>query len=251
VPLPDITKYRHQIAAGFDFKRGDNTLLAGGIPLFSTNGIATDVAQFVLSYSGTLPDRYGKTSVGLELYYSPGDLTSGNNNTDFNLLRQQSKANYFYGRLNAERITRLPCNFSWVLSGWGQYSTERLPPTEELALGGYNTIRGYDERVLLGDDGWIINNEIRTPSIPLSNVLNVQGVVDQLQFLAFFDYGHLHVKNPQSGDVQNSTLYSTGVGLRYSLRHNLSIRFDYGFPLTEKGLNERDSRMHLGALLSF
>jgi hemolysin activation/secretion protein len=251
VPLPDIQKYRHQIAAGFDFKRGDNTLLIGGLPLFSTNGIATDVAQFVLSYAGTLPDRYGKTSVGLELYYSPGDLTSGNNDTDFNLLRQESKANYFYGRLNAERITRLPCNFSWVLSGWGQYSTERLPPTEELALGGYNTIRGYDERVLLGDDGWIINNEIRTPSIPLSNILNVQGVVDQLQFLAFFDYGHLHVKNPQGGDVQNATLYSTGVGLRYSLRHNLSIRFDYGFPLTEKGLNERDSRMHLGALLSF
>ncbi len=251
VPLPDINSYRHQVAAGFDFKRSDNTLLAGGIPLLSSNGIATDVAQFVVSYAGTLPDRYGKTSVGLELYYSPGDLTSGNNNSDYGVLRQESKANYFYGRLNAERITRLPYNFSWVLSGWGQYSTERLPPSEELALGGYNTIRGYDERVLLGDDGWIINNEIRSPSIPLSTILNVPGVTDQLQLLGFFDYGHLHVKNPQSGDVENSTLYSTGVGLRYSLRHNFSVRFDYGFPLTEKGLNEHLSRMHLGALLSF
>jgi hemolysin activation/secretion protein len=59
------------------------------------------------------------------------------------------------------------------------------------------------------------------------------------------------VKNAQVGEIENATLYSTGVGLRYSLRHNLSVRFDYGFPLTEKGLNEHSSRMHLGALLSF
>jgi hemolysin activation/secretion protein len=250
VPLPDIQKYRHQAALGFDFKRGNNDLLAGG----STIASDTDVAQFVVAYSGSLPDRFGKTSGGLELYYSPGDLTEFNNNEDFggpNGLRQDSKARYFYGRLNVERITRLPWNFSWLLTGSGQYSTERLLPSEEIALGGYNTVRGYDERVVLGDDGWIINNEIRTPSIPLSSVLNIEGVTDQLQFLAFFDYGHVHVKDPKSGDVENTTLYSTGIGLRYSLRHNLSVRFDYGFPLTEKGLNERDSRMHLGALLSF
>jgi hemolysin activation/secretion protein len=253
VPLPDIAKYRHQVAAGYDFKRTDNNLLAGGIPVFigASNGIATDVDQFVLSYSGTMPDRYGKTSAGLELYYSPGDLTSGNNDTDYNLLRPDSKANYFYGRLNAERVTRLPYNFSWIVTGWGQFSTQRLPPSEELALGGYSTIRGYDERVLLGDEGWIIDNEIRSPSIPLSEYLNVPGVTDQLQLLGFFDYGHVHVINPQQGDIENATLYSTGVGLRYSLRHNFSVRFDYGFPLTEKGLNEHLSRMHLGVLLSF
>jgi Hemolysin activation/secretion protein len=254
VPLPDIQRYRHQVALGFDFKRGNNNLLAGGAPLIASD---TDVAQFVFSYSGSLPDRFGKTSGGLELYYSPGNLTEFNNDEAFGGvggiggLRTESKANYFYGRLNMERITRLPWNFSWLLTASGQFSTERLLPSEELALGGYSTVRGYDERVVLGDEGWIINNEIRTPSIPLSNVLNIEGVVDQLQFLAFFDYGHLHVKNPQLGEAENSTLYSTGVGLRYSLRHNLSIRFDYGFPLTEKGLNERDSRMHLGALLSF
>src|ERR1051326_59609 len=247
-PLPEIQKYRHQVAVGFDFKRGNNNLLAGGFPLIASD---TDVAQFVFSYSGTLPDRFGKTSAGLEFYYSPGNLTEFNNNTEFNKLRQESRADYMYGRLNAERVTRLPWNFSWLLSGWLQYSTARLLPSEELALGGYNTVRGYDERVLLGDIGWIVNNEIRTPAIPLAEVLNVPGVSDQLQLLAFFDYGYLHIRNVQQGDQRNSTLYSTGVGLRYSLRHNLSVRFDYGFPLTEKGLNERDSRMHLGALLSF
>jgi len=248
IPLPDFKKYRSQVALGFDFKRSNNNLLAGGTPVITSD---TDVDQFVLSYSGTLPDRYGKTSAGLEVYYSPSGLSEFNHSGDFNALRTGAKSQYFYGRLNVERITRLPWNFSWLLSAWGQYSTERLLPSEELALGGYNTVRGYDERVLLGDTGWIINNEIRSPSIPLANILNFPGVTDQLQLLGFFDYGYLHVINAQPGEPANPTLYSTGVGLRYSLRHNFSLRFDYGFPLTEKGLNEHNSRMHLGALLSF
>ena len=248
IPIPDFKKYRSQAALGFDFKRSNNNLLAGGTPVITSD---TDIDQFVLSYSGTLPDRYGKTSAGLEVYYSPSGLSEFNHSSDFNALRTGAKSHYFYGRLNVERITRLPWNFSWLLSAWGQYSTERLLPSEELALGGYNTVRGYDERVLLGDTGWIVNNEIRSPSIPLANILNVPGVTDQLQLLGFFDYGYLHVINAQPGEPANPTLYSTGVGLRYSLRHNFSVRFDYGFPLTEKGLNEHLSRMHLGALLSF
>jgi hemolysin activation/secretion protein len=248
IPIPDFKKYRSQAALGFDFKRSNNNLLAGGTPVITSE---TDIDQFVLSYSGTLPDRYGKTSAGLEVYYSPSGLSEFNHSSDFNALRTGANSHYFYGRLNIERITRLPWNFSWLLSAWGQYSTERLLPSEELALGGYNTVRGYDERVLLGDTGWIVNNEIRSPSIPLANILNVPGVTDQLQLLGFFDYGYLHVINAQPGEPANPTLYSTGVGLRYSLRHNFSVRFDYGFPLTEKGLNEHLSRMHLGALLSF
>jgi len=248
IPIPDFKKYRSQAALGFDFKRSNNNLLAGGTPVITSD---TDIDQFVLSYSGTLPDRYGKTSAGLEVYYSPSGLSEFNHSSDFNALRTGAKSQYLYGRLNVERITRLPWNFSWLLSAWGQYSTERLLPSEELALGGYNTVRGYDERVLLGDTGWIVNNEIRSPSIPLANILNVPGVTDQLQLLGFFDYGYLHVINAQPGEPANPTLYSTGVGLRYSLRHNFSVRFDYGFPLTEKGLNEHLSRMHLGALLSF
>jgi len=47
---------------------------------------------------------------------------------------------------HAARITRLPCNFSWLLSAAGRYSTRNgLFPSEELSLGGYNTIRGYDD----------------------------------------------------------------------------------------------------------
>jgi len=250
VPLPEIRTLRHDVNVGFDFKRSNNNLLAGGTTV-QTND--TDIAQFVLGYNAAIPDHFGSTSLGFEGYYSPGDFVGGNNNnTDFSALRIGAKADYFYGRLSLERITRLPYNFSYIFRFSGQLANNRLLPSEELALGGYNTIRGYDERVVLVDNGWIINNEIRTPPMEIFGQIDELGGSDQLQLLTFFDAGGVHVNDvrAEDGTDPNKTLYSVGVGLRYTVSRNLSFRLDYGWPLTERGINENDSRAHFGVLLS-
>jgi hemolysin activation/secretion protein len=247
LPLLDINKYRHELALGFDFKRANNDVLFGGsIPQTSD----VDVAQFALGYTGLVPDQWGRTSIGVELYYSPGGLSKNNDDVSFNNLRPNSKSQYVYLRANAERITRLPWNFSWMVRGWVQWANKRLQPSEELALGGYNTIRGYAERVHLGDNGGIINNEIRSPSFPLG----LFALEDQLQLLAFFDWGRATAIDPQAsdGNLFDRTLYSTGVGARYTVSRNFSLRFDYGIPLTDKGINGgHDSLVDFGAILSF
>ena len=251
IPLPEIGHFRHEVSAGFDFKRANNDLQAGGVTVLQTSD--TDIAQFELGYSGLLADSYGRTTFGLEAYYAPGGWTEYNNDTDFNNLRTDAKASYFYARLNAERLTRLPYGFSWVLAGWLQGATERLLPSEELALGGYNTVRGYDERVVSGDNGWIVNNELRTPPLSPGDLLHMPYLRDELQFLAFFDYGAVRVIDavPADGADPNKTLYSVGMGFRYTVRKNLSVRFDYGWALTEKSINENPSRAMFGILASF
>jgi hemolysin activation/secretion protein len=183
------------------------------------------------------------------VFYSPGGLTQNNDDSDFNNLRENASSKYAYSRINVQRITRLPCNFSWVLRGWGQIASDRLLPSEELALGGYNTIRGYDERVIIGDTGWIINNELRTPPIKL----NALGLDDQFQGLIFFDYGAEQIidPTPSDGTDPDKTLYSAGAGVRYAVTRYFSFRFDYGVPMTELGLNKSRSRAHVGLLLSF
>jgi hemolysin activation/secretion protein len=250
IPLPDLGKYRHEVGAGFDFKRANNNLLSGGTTVLQNSD--TDIAQFVLAYSGALPDRLGKTSFGLDLSYSPGELLGNNDNTNFANLRTDAKAEYFYARLNATRITRLPFDFSWVLNAWGQLANERLLPSEELALGGYNTVRGYDERVVTGDNGWIINSELRTPAIFLGNILGVPGGRDELQFLGFVDAGSVSLDHHVAADGDNThhVLCSVGAGLRFTISRNLSLRLDYGIPLTERDLNELKQRTHVGVLLS-
>src|SRR4051812_27207934 len=238
VPMPELGQYRHELSVGFDFKRSDNNLLSGGTTVLQNSD--TDIAQFVVGYSGAIPDRFGRTSFGLEFDYSPGDLVGNNSTADFDKLRKGTKADYFYGRLNVTRLTRLPWNFSWIMNGWAQLSNEQLLPSEELALGGYNTIRGYDERVLTGDDGWILSNEVRTPPFFLGNLLHLPGSRDELQLLGFFDAGAARVINVSNSDGTdpNKTLCSVGAGLRYTVGRNLSFRLDYGFPLVEKDINE-------------
>jgi len=250
IPMPQIQKYRNELSAGFDFKRSNNNLLAGGANVSQRSD--TDIAQFVAGYTGLLPDRLGWTSVGLEFYYSPGGLTGDNESAAFSNLRTNASGSYCYARFNAERITRLPGDFSWILRGWAQVANKRLLPSEELALGGHDTVRGYDERVVLGDNGWILNTEIRTPSLLLGNSFHVAGGRDELQFLGFFDYGGSRVVDRQSEDGKaNYELCSTGVGFRVALSRNFSMRFDYAFALRDTAINERSSRAHIGALLSF
>jgi hemolysin activation/secretion protein len=84
-------------------------------------------------------------------------------------------------------------------------------------------------------------------------MVGVPQVDDGLQFLGFFDYAFERQETslPADGSNPNVTLYSVGGGLRYTIRKNLSVRFDYGFPLTQQSLNEHQSRGHVGVLLSF
>ncbi|HWV98196.1 MAG TPA: ShlB/FhaC/HecB family hemolysin secretion/activation protein [Candidatus Acidoferrum sp.] len=245
--------YIQEITGGFDFKSTDNDLEFGGQTALSRTRI--HVAQFQLGYSGLLLDRGGQTSFGLEGYYSPGDIDSDNTDIAFDQLRPQSKAQYFYGRLTAERLTRLPAGFSWVLHGFAQYASERLTPSEEIGIGGFGTVRGYGERLVNGDNGWVINNELRTPTFPVLKRIGIIPWDDRLQFLVFFDYGSVFIKDFSTADAgagrtKETDLSSAGAGLRYTVLQNLSIRFDYGFELINREPGKNGGG-HVGVLLSF
>jgi hemolysin activation/secretion protein len=248
VPLPSIRTMRHDVSVGFDFKRSNNTFEFGGLNVSDSD---VDVLQFEAGYSMTLPDTWGQSSLGLEGYFSPGGLTSRNEDEDFFALSQREgvRAEYAYLRLNAERLTRLPLNFSYVLRFQGQIANRNLLPSEQLGLGGHSTVRGYEERLRNGDDGLVINNELRTPPWKLGSLF--PDGIDYLQGLAFFDYGTVSIHRPDAGDDPHTTLYSVGAGLRWTASTHVSFRFDYGFELSERELTDKNSRAHIGALVSF
>lgn len=248
VSLPSVGKYQHAISVGFDFKKSNNNLEFGGSTFSASD---THVDQFEAGYSAVLPDSFGQTSMGIEGYYSPGGLTSANNDTAFNALRTGAKAAYVYGRLTAQRLTRLPEDFSWVLKGTFQVTDARLLPSEQLGVGGYNTVRGYDERLENGDDGWLISNEFRTPAFKLGSLIENPADLDYLQGLVFFDYGSIHTVDRVSTDLKDGALSSFGGGLRYTLSRYLSVRFDYGYQLTSRDLSAKNSRVHIGVVASF
>jgi len=288
VPLPSVGKFTHQLTSGADFKRSNNSLEFGGATISPS---FTEVLQVEGGYNFSMPDSLGQTSAGVDVYYSPGNLSYRNTATAFRDLRSGTTAYYTYGRLILERLTRLPYNCSWVLNASAQLTPQRLMPSEQMGLGGYQTVRGYDERVINGDQGWFVSNEFRLPSFSLPSPFNIGGwkvgkaddkpksgkpgasdaaagkagkiedkpkALDQFQLFGFWDHGLTSVNQALPSEVGNQWLSAVGLGWRYTINPYVSVRFDYGWQLHESGAARisglkfsEKSRGHLGVLIGF
>jgi len=122
-----------------------------------------------------------------------------------------------------------------------------------LGLGGYDTVRGYDEREVNGDNGYLVSTEVATPPVSLLNIFGCQKVKDQLQFLGFVDYGGTSLHQITPADTNpNTNLLGIGPGFRYAINPYLSVRFDYGFQMIPTGFDDRHaSRAHFGIVVSY
>ena len=112
-------------------------------------------------------------------------------------------------------------------------------------------MRGYDERQANGDEGILIRNELRTPQYKLGAPFG--GKQAQLQLLAFVDYGNVRNKHLLVGERRNNELASSGLGARFAIDTNVTMRFDYGWQLRDLGTNTgpRSSRAHFSLMVSY
>ena len=255
IPLPAPSGFRrgtfdHEIEVGYDFKNSTSNLEFGVVQLLPVN---TDVQQFVFRYRASMRDAHGATSFGANAYYSPGDLGGHNNDVAFGISRFGADSNYFYGNLDFERLTRLPGGITSVLKATTQFANENLLPSEQLGFGGYSSVRGYEEREANVDEGVLLTAELRAPSLSLFSLLKIPGTKDEFQGLVFWDYATGGNVNLLPGEPSSVSLSSVGPGFRWTIGEHFSMRFDYGFQLTdsEQGLGLGDSRMHIGGTVSY
>ena len=265
VPLPALGQIRHEFSAGLDFKHSDNSLIFGVSQPVNT---PTEIFQTVFGYTAGLADGWGQSALAAQLVYSPGGVTDLNTDPNFDASHRFSTANYFYGRFTAERETRLwrllesvPDEsgkfLRWNLRGLFQLADGNLLASEQLGLGGYATVRGYDERQVSIDQGWLISNELKSPALTPAKWMGLSKVEDRLEFLFFWDYavgGNKELITVGSGEPDNYTLSSVGPGVRYAIGRHLTFRFDYGFPLTQTGIDptrKDEPRAHFGLNLSY
>ncbi len=255
IPLPDPAflrgnDFEHGIEFGYDFKRSTSNLVFGVAQVLAS---ATDIHQFVFAYQASLEDRWGATSFSASSYFSPGDLAGNNDEASFQIARAGADPTYLYGRLDLERMTKLPGNFTSVLKGTWQIADENLLPSEQLGFGGYSSVRGYEEREANVDEGFLLTAELRAPSFSLLPLLKITDQKDEFQALVFWDYatgGNIDLLPDEPSRV---SLSSIGPGFRWMIGEHFSMRFDYGFQLLDsgQGLGLGDSRMHVGGTISY
>jgi hemolysin activation/secretion protein len=246
---PLYTQFQHQLYFGFDYKYITSALffVAELNTQSSLMNARVNVYQEMLGYQLEYTPSHHQFTFQIELYGSPAEWLPHQSQHAYSELRAHAKPRYFYGTLALGDIYTFSSKeaISFLLRGQG--SVNPLVPSEQFKLGGYNTVRGYEESVFISDNGICANFEVR--SRPLSFFKKAK---DQLTFLAFMDYGWGGNYHAFDGIKKSATLWGTGPGLRYTINPYLNIRVDYGFKLHHVKFDGNDLGMwHVGASLSY
>lgn len=241
IPMPVLPGYTQSLEFGTDYKWINNNLAFGGTQVFAS---PANIAQALVTYSGVKSDAQGSTRGSISAVYSPGGIGGSNSDEDFMVQRAGATANYAYIRGSFSRLQRVFGDFTLSFSALGQWSSARLLPIEQFGLGGEDSVRGYDDRIVNGDDGISGQLELRTPSRHL-----LDGIPDQTQALIFVDAGRDWQHDLQEGDAEN-TLVSAGPGLRVQLGSHGTIKADYGWQLARLA-GTSGGRVQVSAVLSF
>lgn len=112
-------------------------------------------------------------------------------------------------------------NGEWLVrvAASGQYAQNALPAGERLGLAGSNAVRGFLERAVAVDRGYFANFEVYSPDIA-----SKLGLTGNLKWLAFVDSARGFTLTPSVNERVN--IASAGVGLRYNIKKDVSVRVD-------------------------
>ncbi len=246
IPLPKVSNISQSLLLGGDFKRSNTNADFGGASVFSSY---VNVVQFMAGYNASGTDSRGSGDLSLEGYASPGHIGTQDGLADYRNARVGADSQYIYGRVTADRTTNLPADFSWVTRLQAQIASSALLGSEQLGVGGIDSVRGYLEREGNGDDAVLLSNELHTP--PLS-FFKLGGRKDQLYFLGFIDYGVAWTRDAQAGQLSQENFLGIGPGVSYRLGPWLSVDYGYGWRLANGDPTVHASgRNHLRILASF
>ncbi|MGE5655265.1 MAG: ShlB/FhaC/HecB family hemolysin secretion/activation protein [Actinomycetota bacterium] len=149
---------------------------------------------------------------------------------------------FFAWRGQAQYVRLLAPETLLVLRSDLQLSTRALVPLEQFGLGGFRSVRGYRQDVLLTDNGALLSAEAQ---IPVARF----GSGNLLQAVPFIDYGIGW--NSSNGDKpKHNNLLGAGVGLQLRLGNNFTGRIEYGVPLIDAGDNQKRTWQENGIYFS-
>lgn len=250
IPISALYKpFRQEFGFGFDYKLYNNALFFLGDaeedePVTTRN---CAISQFYLGYR--LEDYFFNHHISFrwEVLFSPAEWLPHQSESDYDQLRIGAKTRYLYSRLAAGDVIDLPGKFEFAALLRLQASTDPLLPSEQFGLGGYDTVRGYLERIFLADDALCANVEVRSPKISI-----MPKVKNELRFIAFLDYARGWNLKDSPSEGRNATLLGVGPGLRYQVLPYFTARLDYGFNLHEVEFDpNRFGRWHFSSILSY
>ncbi len=190
--------------AGFDTRRYHNV----------AQGHAISDKTINVGYVGFQGDAHDELLGGgfnnFGFFASAGSLDIKDIDTYYQLDQATSRAAGSYQKFsfNASRLQKLPGEFSFWANFIGQLATKNLDSSEKFSLGGPYGVRAYPINEGLGDEGYLMNFELRYEVYP------------NVQLVGFFDHGGTTLHNtPWLGSAgtgpNHYTLSGGGFGINW------------------------------------
>lgn len=248
IPFNPLYSFLQEFSWGFDFKRMNNNLEFGGEPVFSKN---VNLFQFMLSYNLGYESKNWVATIEAEGFISPLQWLPDQSNATYQTLRPFAKSHYLYSRGSFSLVHYFLSWLQYDIFLRGQIADANLLPSEEYGIGGYDTVRGYQEREANGDSALNANFELVSSPFAFSRLFKIRKETDKMQLLAFFDFGAAYVHTTAPGQKRAQYLYSVGPGLRYQVQTYVTARLDWGFQLHHITPETPHQRLHFQFIGSF
>lgn len=249
VALSDFMNAPGDFHFGLEAKRDDRSTYFGATNVATA---AIEVYQFYLGWNDLFTSAIGRSSIDTTLHISPGGVDSANNALVFAKFSNNALHSSRYVDLNTTfaNFVSLPYDTSWSTELIGQITSDALPETEEIGLGGMSLVRGYTLDDGAYDEGIVARNELRAPPFGVLSLLSSSDkpgdswLSDVLAPYAFVDIGVGHLRTAHKTENAGSV----GLGADYSLDGILSASIDgaYAFenaPFTKSGALRVDARV--------
>jgi hemolysin activation/secretion protein len=243
--LPRIGDYEHKAVLAVDYKAYQNKVTLEGSDL----GNNVTVHPVSLTYAGVLNMNRGSGGFYLTVAHNlPGDWDGRGGESDFENARKGASGDYTVLRYGANVAYSIFGEWQFQARFNGQYSADLLVPGEQFGLGGANSVRGFHEREIADDKGYIGNIEIYTPD--LCKALKIPYA--QCRALTFYDIGHIYRNDPLPGEISSATISSAGFGLRLVGDRYFSLSTDFGVVIDPGGDRSRWSGLwHFAATVMY
>ncbi len=181
-------------------------------------------------------------------FWSLSALTDARSASDADLKTQRPGASsgFFAGQFaftTLQPISKRRQQIDLYLNFASQFASDALPSSLQKAIGGINSVRGYDEREVFGDHGFHLNSELRFGAFPV-------GSVGRIEPFTFFDVGYVSSEESLSGVKDSASMQSAGAGFRCIFKPSLELDFHLGVPFKES-VDTKKSDAHLHFNLDF
>lgn len=240
--LPNKDDFYHSLSFGIDYKH------FGQIVALGKDSFSSPITYYpgVVTYSATLQGEKSVTQGNIGATFNLRGPGSGFD--EFWTKRAFADSNFFHFNGDLQHTHQLPEGFELFGKVQAQIADGPMVSSEQMSIGGADTVRGYLESEAIGDTGVNGTIEVRTPEIGqwLQKALHGESTTDEAgnklanlmrdwRLFGFVDAGTVIVHEPLADQASSFTLWSYGVGTRFKLLEQFDGSITYAVPMTDVG----------------